>query len=626
MNKKIRFAAAALALLLLSAATVIIPLTAAAEEAVPKIILTEICYNPTFIEGNDKGLEDTADVLEYVELVNISEESVSLEGITLQYSKDGYGGEFRTDSVLALEGNPLTLAPGEIAVIAVYNEDTAKASLAYATADERKAYYEFFVEFYACADRLDENRFYIAAGAESGTGEKLDGAFRLGNKDENVVVRVVDKNGETLCETAYNAVTWNRNWFALNLFYRPGIVEGHPKASKDYNIAGCTPGMIRDNQITAEGLAPTGDTTPLKVMEYNVCAENTKQTYPDGSQPTMDQRIEMVFDVIESHDPDVIGLTEINTYWLPYLEEKVTVEGGKYAAYGRSGQGSTYGGGRYSGQKWDLFNLILWRTDKYDLVEQGSFWGSRTPDRVNTCNWKGGITGDMGRAMNWVILKDKATGVEFFFLCGHLDAKVDEVRTLSAELIRERAFKLAAGRPIIMVGDWNANERRAAYGELTKGGLADARYRTADLEDMTIYNTYNKWGEYTDQYTTRPPIDHCFISVANVFVESAHMDQAFIDEAKTMYASDHNTTIFNLQLLNPATEPETEATTEMLTEAVTQPVAAPEETAAPAETVQDPAETTTTNTEKGGCGSVVSLVIPVLLMGAAVILYKSKES
>ncbi len=617
MKIKARITAVAMTLLLLLGCA--LPMAASAEEILPQIVLTEICYNPTFTE-NDKGLEDTADVLEYVEFVNISEETVSLEGITLQYSKDGYGGSFKTDSVLALEGNPLTLAPGEIAVIAVYNEDTATAGLAYATADERKAYYDFFVEFYACADRLDENHFYIAPGVESGTGAHIDGAFRLGNKDENVVVRVADKNGETLCEVGYNAATWNRNWFSMNLFYRPGIVADHPKASKDYNIAGCTPGMIRDNQVASEGLAPTGETIPLKVMGYNVCAENTKQTYPDGSQPTMDERIEMVFDVIGSHDPDVIGLTEINTHWLPYLEEKVTVEGGKYAAYGRSGQGSTYGGGRYSGQKWDLFSLILWRTDKYDLVEQGSFWGSRTPNRPNSCNWPGNIVGDMGRAMNWVILKDKATGVEFFFLCAHLDAKVEEVRTLSAELIREKAVELAAGRPIVMVGDWNANERKPAYDELTCDGFADARYRTADLEDMTIYNTYNKWGEYTDQYTTRPPIDHCFISSANVFVDSAHMDQAFIDDAKTMYASDHNAVIFNLQLLNPAAEePETEVTTEALTEPVTAPVTTP------AETAQESAEVTTENTAEGGCTSVVSLVIPVLLMEAAVILYKPKE-
>ena len=349
---------------------------------------------------------------------------------------------------------------------------------------------------------------------------------------------------------------------------------------------------------------------------------------PDGSKPTMDERIEMVFDVIEGHDPDVIGLTEINYLWLPYLEENVTSEGGKYAAYGRSGQGSTYGSGRYSGQKWDLFNLILWRTDKYELVESGSFWGSRTPDRVNTCNWPNGLTGDMGRAMNWVILKDKATGLEFFFLCGHLDAKTDEVRTLSAELIRNRALDIAEGRPIILVGDWNANERRPAYGELTKDGLDDARYLTADYEDMNIYNTYNKWGEYTDEYTTRPPIDHCFVSTANVFVDSALMDQAIIDEAKTMYASDHNATIFSLRLLLPKTEEETEAPTDGDTEEITTPVTETT-TEPPTDAVTDPVtEAPTaepTQPAKGGCGSVVSLSVMALLPAVAVALSKKKK-
>ena len=613
------------ALLLLTAA---LPIAVSATEPTPKLILTEVCYNPTYVEGNDKGLSDTADVLEYVELINVSDAPVSLAGVTLQFSKNGFDGPYLTNQVLPLEGQDMILAPGEIAIIAVYNGDTAMAGLAYATAAEQKAYYDFFVEFYACADRLPERNFYISPAVESGTDTPIDGAFRLENDNAESVLRIADKEGNTLCEALYDAVKWNRNWFSCNLFYREGIVEGHPLASRDYNIAGCTPALVRANQITSEGLAPTGETVPLKVMEYNVCAENTKQKYPDGTAPTFDERIEIVFDVIESHDPDVIGLTEINTSWLPYLEETVTAEGGKYAAYGRSGQGSTYGSGKYSGQKWDLFNLILWRTDKYELVEKGSFWGSRTPNRANTCNWPGGITGDMGRAMNWVILRDKATGVEFFFLCGHLDAKVDEVRTLSAELIRKQAFELADGRPIIMVGDWNANERRGAYAELTKDGLDDARYRTDDLSDMTIFNTYNKWGEYTDQFTTRPPIDHCFISTANVFVDSAHMDQAFIDEAGTMYASDHNATLFSLQLLIPVTEPDTEAPTEAPTEPVTSPASeAPTETpdGTPTESIAGGATEAPTTQAKSGCGSVITLSAIALLLPAAVSLRKRKE-
>ena len=612
------------ALLLLTSA---LPLTVTAEDPAPALILTEICFNPTFQE-NDKDLADTADVLEYVEVVNASDKPVSLEGTTLQYSEKGFDGPFKSNAILGIDGTDMTLAAGEIAVIAIYNADTAKAGLAYATVQEKKAYYDFFVEFYNCADRLPEKNFYVAPYVESGTDTKIDGAFRLWNENPDSVMRITDKKGSTLCEATYDAAKWNRNWFSVNLIYRPNIVEGHPLASKDYNVGGCTPALIRDNQITADGLATTGETVPLKVMEYNVCAENTQQTLPDGTQPTMDERISFVFDYIRSENPDVVGLTEINHLWVPRLEAEMTQEGGQYAVYGRAGQGSTYGSGKYSGQKWDLFNLILWNAEKYELVDSGSFWGSKTPNRPNSCGWGGGINGDMGRAMNWVILKDKADGVEFFFMCAHLDAKVEEVRTLSAELIVNKATELSGGRPVIMVGDWNANERKPAYELLAYGPYADARYRTADPSDMTVFNTYNKWGEYTDQYTTRPPIDHCFISPATVFVDSALMDPVYMDEGKTMYGSDHNATVFSLQLLIPVAEPDTEAPTEEITKAPTEaptdpttetntPPVTDTPTEAPTDTPEEP--------DKTGCQSSALASVAVITACAAVALVKKRE-
>ena len=589
------------ALILLTSA---LPLTVTAKDPAPALILTEICFNPTFME-NDKDLADTADVLEYVEVVNASDNPVSLESAALQYSEKGFDGPYKQNAILGMNDTDMTLAAGEIAVIAIYNADTAKAGLAYATAEEKKAYYDFFVEFYNCSDRLPEKNFYIAPYVESGTDTKIDNAFRLWNENPDSVMRITDKEGSTLCEAIYDAAMWNRNWFSVNLFYRPGIVEGHPQASRDYNIAGCTPGLIRDNQITSEGLAPTGETVTLKVMEYNVCAENTKQTYPDGTQPTMDERISLVFDVIERHQPDVIGLTEVNYLWVPRLEAEMTQEGGKYSAYGRAGQGSTYGSGKYSGQKWDLFNLMLWNAEKYELIDSGSFWGSKMPNRPNSCGWGNGINGDMGRAMNWVILKDKQSGVEFYFMCAHLDAKFEEVRTLSAELIVNKATELSGGRPVIMVGDWNANERKPAYEILAYGPYADARYRTENFDDMTIYNTYNKWGEYTDQYTTRPPIDLCFISPNTVFVKNAHMDQAFIDGDNTMYASDHNATVFSLQVLTQYKE-EVESDSETITDDRTDTQTPEPITETPETAIEGEASSVETEREDtpSGCGAV----------------------
>ncbi len=630
MNLKSKIISAALAILFLLTAA--IPAAVSADDAAPQIIITEVCYNPGFITGNTLGLTSTADVLEYVEFVNISDQTVSLEGITLRYSQKGYEGTFKIDQVLALDGNPMTLDAGEIAVIAIYSKDTAKAKLGYATAEERKAFYDYFVDFYACADRLDENRFYIAPAVESGTDTAIEGGFRFTNSDKDAVIRICDKNGETLCEANYNAAAWNRNAFAVNFFYRPGIVEGHPLASKEFNVGDTTPALIRDNQITSEGLTPTGETVPLKVMQYNVCATDSTQKYPDGTGLPMYRRIMMVFDIIESHQPDVIGLNEINHVWLPHLERTFAPEGGKYAVYGRSGRGSFYGSGKYSDATWDLFNLVLWRTDKYDLVKQGSFWCSRDPDRPNTCTFTKDIVGDMGRAMNWVILKEKSTGMEFFFMCTHMDAHYEEVRTLSAELIANKATVLAEGRPVIMVGDWNTNERKLAYQFLAYGEYADARYRTADLEDMTIYSSYNKWGEFADQHYSRPPIDHCFVSPSNVFVDSAHVDQAFVDEDKTMFASDHNATIYNLRLLLPqAEEPETEPDT--TAEETEEPVTTPPETETVVSETEAETETETeTKTEESetatqsGCeSSVLSVGILFLASLAIFATVKRKE-
>ena len=59
MKNTIRIITAALACMLLLAT--VIPATVAAEDPAPALILTEICFNPTFME-NDKDLADTADV------------------------------------------------------------------------------------------------------------------------------------------------------------------------------------------------------------------------------------------------------------------------------------------------------------------------------------------------------------------------------------------------------------------------------------------------------------------------------------------------------------------------------------------------------------------------------------
>ncbi len=606
----------------------VLPLTAlvptAREE--PALALTELCYNPTY-EKNDYGLETSADVFEYVEFCNLSDGPVSLEGIALELSTDGYGGTYQTNPIIPPDSGDRTLAPGELAIIAIPTGDSYTAGLRTATPSDRAAYYERFVRFYNCADHLPPERFCIANTRDNETGAAIDGCFNLSNSLEDAVLRLT-AGEDVLGEVNYSAQLWNRNGFALNLTYRSGGTEGHAKASVPYNLGAPTPGLVRDNQLTVEGMAPTGDTLPLRVMQYNICATDSTQTDTDGTKITMDERIGHTLDIIRGHDPDILALCEINYLWTPRLIAEMTGEGCAYAGYGRSSRGITYQGDRNSRETWDLYNLVLWKTDKYESVDQGTFWCSATTTKPNSFTWEDGLVGDFARAINWVILRDRATGGEFFVLCGHIDAKVAEARRRSAALIVEQATKLADGRPIMLLGDWNANEKSSAYAELTTEGFADARYRVVDPAAMTLYGSMNSWGKYND-FISRVPIDHCIITPHNVFVEAATIDPGYFDEAKTLVSADHNATVFDLRVTlhrDPAyteapTDSMTEPPTEVPSEEPTNPVTLLPATDTPTDGTTDGTTDTPTTSEtepaKGGCASALMASLPVLLLFAA---------
>ncbi len=536
----------------------------------PAVVFTEICFNPAF-EENDYGLETSADVFEYLELCNRSDTPVSLDGITLARSTGGYDGTYRTMPILPPDGGDCRLDPGEIAVIAIPTADGYAAGLRTETDEDRAAYYRRFADFYGCADNLPSDRFYIADNRDNATGEAYDYGFNLSNSPENVVFRLAA--AELLCEVHFSAAEWNRNGYSLNLTWREGGSEGHPRASAPYNLGAYTPGLLHDNQISTDGLTAVGDTMPVRVMQYNICATDSTQTDTDGTPITMDERIGHAFDIIEGYDPDILALCEINYLWVPRLQEEMTGEGCAYAGYGRSSRGATYGNRRINKETWDLFNLILWKTDTYELVEKGTFWCSSEPTRPNYFTWEDGLVGDFSRGINWVILRERATGGEFFVLCAHIDAKVAEARRRSAALIVEMATELCGGRPVLMLGDWNSNERAASYAELVTDGFADARYRIPDPTAMTLYGTTNGWGGYKD-FKSRAPIDHCIVTPHNVFVESASMDPGYFDEAEELVSADHNATIFALRvgIHRTSSDLETEPTTEPLTEPDTESV------------------------------------------------------
>lgn len=619
----------ALALLTVAANVAVAIPTATADDsigvtdtAVPTpLLITEVCYNPTFIEHDRTDVVSaTADVLEFVEVYNPSAEAVSLKNAVLRYSGSGYDGEFKENTLVAVSTSGMTVAPRETAIICIYGGDAAKFGLTYDTDEGIKGIFEIFAKINVnLSETLTVENFIIAPKTKSGSEDKVsDSAFNLGNDATDAVIRVT--SGDTLlCETHYNADLWNRNICSVNMIYDPAVDPDHPKATVPFNESYPTPGYLYDNQYPDAVLTVEQATERLKVFEYNICASESTQKHADGSAVTIGERMDQLERMIARYQPDVISLPEFNNLWLPEMKEYLAAEDCAYTAFGCSSEGKEFGK-KDTTYKWDLLNLIMYNRNKYDCLDSGYFWCSKWPERRNTKIWEDGTDGDLARCINWVILRDKETEAEFLFVSAHIDAKVPLARTYSTALITKKATELAGGRPVIMAGDWNCHESTEAYWNLHENGYADARYRADSVADMSIYSTMNKWGESTD-LQTRPAIDHCIISRDSVMVNSARRDMGEIEAG--IYASDHNATVFDLSFVNVNAE---EETTVPETEVTTEPVIEATGTSAPQQgTEAEVTEAETDEVPSGGCASVAAVSAVVVAAVAGVLLVKKKE-
>lgn len=253
------------------------------------------------------------------------------------------------------------------------------------------------------------------------------------------------------------------------------------------------PSTQESTEATTEGTMAGVDFSSyentVRVLCYNIY-------YKD-----VDRRSENIQDLILKNDPDVLMLQEVSVDWIPYLQSFMSENGYSYYGYGR------YGGEMSAEdlQSGDQFVPILWKTDKYDLVESGHFWLSSTPETYSAA-WVDGTISNFPRCVNWVILKDKQTGGEFLAMNIHTDPESDTVRTNSCALAVQKLEELRGGRPAAIGGDWNMGLTDRGYSIVTSDYL-DIRFHA---EDTMHGGSFNAWGDRAeDNYAYG---DHIFMS------------------------------------------------------------------------------------------------------------------
>lgn len=173
--------------------------------------------------------------------------------------------------------------------------------------------------------------------------------------------------------------------------------------------------------------------------EYNlrVASYNIRYNTPGDGINAWPNRKEAVKTLIKNHDIDIAG-TQEGLY--PMLEE--LCENSEYVYFGA---------GLQDGEKDGQYSAILYKKDKFSVLDSGHFWLSETPD-IPSKGWDAGFN----RVCSWIKFREDATSNEFYFFNVHLDHQGVAARRESVKLMIRKIKEIAGYYPIICTGDFNS--------------------------------------------------------------------------------------------------------------------------------------------------------------------------
>ncbi len=184
--------------------------------------------------------------------------------------------------------------------------------------------------------------------------------------------------------------------------------------------------------------------------------------YDDGSDGpnAWSRRRALALETIRAHDPALLGLQEATA------AQMADVAGALPGC-------STVDGDRVDEDDGDG-PAVFYRSNRFDLRDQGRFWLSDTPHEEGSVSWPN----DWGpRSCRWVRLRDRLADRELVFASTHFDTNAGAWMP-SAQTIHVELDRIAAGAPVILAGDFNCAAGSDAHDYLRRA----AEYRDAWTE------------------------------------------------------------------------------------------------------------------------------------------------
>ena len=255
-----------------------------------------------------------------------------------------------------------------------------------------------------------------------------------------------------------------------------------------------------------------------KHYELNVMTFNIRMDTPADGENRWEARIPVVKSYMETAAPDIAGMQEVLHNQL--LDITDIMPGYGYVGTGRD-DGKT--GGEYS--------PVFYREKRFNLVDQGQFWLSETPEIPGSRSWDAAIT----RIVTWAALEDKKSGKVIYVFNTHFDHRGVQARRNSVELMSARIPEIAGDSPVIVTGDFNIRKESDDYRFMAdtfsgKNGLTNVQL--ISMEPVTgAGSTFN--GFRSD---TEPRVIDFIFADENFGVRSYRVDEVM---ENGVFISDH---------------------------------------------------------------------------------------
>ncbi len=251
--------------------------------------------------------------------------------------------------------------------------------------------------------------------------------------------------------------------------------------------------------------APEKSESSVRILSQNLRCNNDLYGF-------VKNRALFVSEMLKNYEPDSFGVQEATETWLTLLDEAL---GEKYARVGEPRDNA----------KNTEYSAVYYRTDKFELLDEGTIWLSKTPEKFGSKSF----FASMPRICTWATLKNKETGFVYTHVNTHLDFLVEYTRSKQSEVLLSKIGELQKAGPLVCTGDFNADERDETYEKMT-ASLDDSRLLAKETESGKTFHNYGRGDLFH-----KTAIDFIFVSKGT----EVERYKIIKDTVDGMYLSDH---------------------------------------------------------------------------------------